>query len=82
MSDYVKLKEAPYISYSTPTCSTCLEELDIEDDGWICPACGTFWSYSDNHGDAGQLYEEWSGEDLPGEALSENDAQDSIRARA
>lgn len=61
-----RLAEAPVLVLNNPDCGTCDVTVESGDEGWICPNCGTYWSYSDNpgDGDAGQLYAEWSGEDV------------------
>lgn len=75
MSEYIKLAEAPTISYSYPTCGACVVDLESDSDGWTCPVCGTSWSHRDGDGDTGTLYESWAGEELDGETLSEDEAR-------
>ena len=70
---YLKLDEAPTMSYQSPQCDACLIDLD-SDDGWLCPSCGTSWSHDASDGEAGELYEAWSGEELPGDAVHWDDA--------
>ena len=72
MTDYLKLAEPPGISYRAPVCDACLEELDWDGDSLRCPTCGTSWSEGASDGDAGDLYEQWSGETLEGPTI-END---------
>lgn len=73
MSDYVKLADNPVLVIQNPTCSACCVDL-ISEDGWLCPVCGSSWSYDDGDGDKGELYESWSGETLSGEPLGEDEA--------
>lgn len=73
MSDYVKLAEPPTLELRAPTCSACSVDL-ISEDGWMCPVCGTCWSYNDGDGDAGELYEAWSGETLDGDSIDSDAA--------
>lgn len=75
MSDYIKLDEPPMWVIQYPQCSACLVDLQIEDD-WLCPVCGTSWDRDATDGDAGTLYETWSGETLSGPTLSHEEAGD------
>lgn len=61
MVEYIRLAEAPYITYREPMCGTCETELE-SDDGWLCPSCGTAWSPDAGDRSTGNLYEDWSGE--------------------
>lgn len=74
MTNYIKLKRAPMILWTDPDCGTCLEPLEMEDGDWICPMCGTCWGPDQCDGEQGMLYGEWSGEELEGEPLDEQDA--------
>lgn len=74
MTEYVRLAEAPAWSVSYPTCSVCCVDLQYE-DGWLCPVCGTSWPGNASDGDTGTLYEDWSGETLEGETITEDEAQ-------
>ncbi|WP_264032155.1 hypothetical protein [Cellulosimicrobium sp. SH8] len=74
-TEYLKLAEAPSLVIHYPTCSTC--DVDLENDGgdgWTCPSCGTSWDYGADDGDTGELYESWSGEELVGPVLDEDEA--------
>lgn len=61
-----RLAEAPVLVLNNPDCGTCDVTVEADSEGYTCPNCGTYWSYSDNPGDGdeGQLYAEWSGEDV------------------
>lgn len=76
MTEYIKLAEAPTFVFQNPTCGACSVELDTE-EGWVCPCCGTSWSYDAGDGDTGELYESWSGETLDSETVSEDAAYDA-----
>lgn len=67
---YVKLTEAPTLIFNEPSCGTCSEDVESDGDGWVCPSCGTSWSY-DDYDQQGTLYEEWSGETLDGDSVPE-----------
>jgi hypothetical protein len=75
VSDYIKLAEAPSLSLNDPDCGTCYVSVESTGDGWLCPVCGTSWSYNEGDGDGGQLYEDWSGETLEGDVVSEDEAE-------
>lgn len=77
MTDYIKLEQAPQLVLQSPTCSACGVDVESEDGGWLCPVCGTTWSYNDSDGDDGSLYEEWSGETLESEPASSSAALDA-----
>jgi hypothetical protein len=63
----IKLQAPATLSINYPDCSVCNVAVESDGDGYICPTCGTYWSYDDGDGDTGTLYEDWSGEtlDLP-----------------
>ena len=69
MGAYVKLAEAPTLTIRNPECDACCIEVDGDGDGFVCPCCGTSWSYQDGEHTPGTLYEDWSGEDLPGDTV-------------
>ena len=71
-ADYLKLSEAPTLTYQEPFCSTCIDDCVFE-DGWVCPTCGTYWP-EDGYDQPGTLYEEWAEESLPGPALTKDEA--------
>ena len=73
---YIKLDKAPAWVLHYPTCSACTVELDTDGDGWLCPQCGSIWDMRANDGDVGELYESWSGEDLPGPELTSDEAME------
>jgi hypothetical protein len=75
MSDYIKLATAPVLSLNDPDCGTCYVSVESDGDGWTCPVCGTSWPYSAGDGDDGTLYEEWSGEELEGDIVDEDEAE-------
>lgn len=70
---YIKLTEPPRFVFQDPTCSACGVDL-VSEDGWLCPVCGTSWSYDASDDDPGNLYEEWSGEELDAEPVDEDAA--------
>ena len=73
MNDYLRLTKPPTIVLLAPICSVC--EVDLEnDDGWLCPSCGTAWGYMAGDGDDGELYESWAGEPADGPAVTEDEA--------
>lgn len=74
MSGYIKLTEAPTLSIRHPDCDACTVEVESDGDGWICPCCGTTWSYNGGEDEPGTLYEEWSGEPADGPAVAADDA--------
>lgn len=74
MSTYIKLAAPPTLTINMPTCNACCVEVEADAEGLLCPCCGTMWSHRDGEGDPGQLYEEYSGDDLPGDALTEDEA--------
>lgn len=59
-----RLEEAPVLVLNAPDCGACDVEVESDGDSWICPNCGTCWSYDQGDGDAGDLYADWSGEDV------------------
>ena len=70
----VKYAVAPRLSMNDPDCSACAVSVESTGDGWECPTCGTAWDYSDGEDDCGQLFEEWSGEELDLELTDPDDA--------
>lgn len=71
---YIKLTEAPTLTIRMPDCDACSVEVESDGDGWLCPVCGTSWPYDGSEDEPGTLYEEWSGEDLEGPAVPNDDA--------
>ena len=79
----VKLTEAPAWCIQYPTCGAC--EIDLTNeagDGWTCDNCGTAWGSDANDGDAGELYESWSGVQLEGEPVTHEEAAQVASDRA
>ena len=72
-ADYLKLSEAPTLIFATPYCSACTMDYEDTGDEWLCPTCGTTWDFED-FDQQGTLYEEWSGETLPGKPVDNLDA--------
>jgi hypothetical protein len=64
MSVRFRLEEPPTFVMHYPTCSACMVDLDHDGDSWICPKCQTAWDSDATDGDDGQLYADWSGEDV------------------
>ena len=59
-----RLAEAPQFVMHYPSCSACVVDLDHDGDSWTCPKCQTSWDSNAGDGDTGDLYAEWSGEDV------------------
>ncbi|QGJ94980.1 hypothetical protein SEA_REDWATTLEHOG_121 [Gordonia phage RedWattleHog] len=76
MTSYLKLSERPGLSFTAPECNACLKEVDHDGDGWLCPSCGTSWpgNVMESDGSDAQLFEEWSGEELPGPTCKTDEA--------
>jgi hypothetical protein len=74
MSEYIKLTAPPVWVVKYPECGSCSVELDTDGDGWLCTICGSSWPMNADDGEVGMLYEDWSGETLDGEPLSEDEA--------
>ena len=74
MADYTKLKEASTLVIQYPLCNACWQEVSHDGDSWICPHCGTTWDSDAGEDEPGTLYEEWSGETLSGDPVSDDQA--------
>lgn len=75
MADYIKLATAPQLVVHYPECGACLVETDLEGGvGFTCPVCGTCWPVDASDGDTGELYEDWSGDKLHTEPVTEEHA--------
>lgn len=70
----LKLDHTPVLVIRSPLCGTCWVGVDFDSDGMICPSCGTYWDRDAVDYTKGELTEEW--EELPGEPISEEEAQD------
>jgi predicted RNA-binding Zn-ribbon protein involved in translation (DUF1610 family) len=57
-----------------PLCGACHVDLDMPDDYFQCPSCGTVWDLDAMDETEGQLYEQHSGEEPGGPAVSADDA--------
>lgn len=65
----VRLTEAPVLRIPPPWCSHCKVTVGSDSDGnWLCRKCGTIWEPDTESGGSGQLYQDWSGEDIATEA--------------
>lgn len=64
MSPKIRYATAPMLSLNYPDCASCIVEVESTGDEWLCPSCETTWSYGNGDGDTGQLYADWSGEDV------------------
>lgn len=71
-NDYLNLTEAPTLIHREPYCSACQEDVESDDDGWVCPSCGTAWGYRDDG--PGELYANWSGESAGGPTVTIKEA--------
>ena len=61
----VHLTEAPVLRIPPPWCGNCKVPVGSDSDGnWLCHKCGTIWEPDTESGRAGQLYQDWSGEDI------------------
>ena len=63
MNQYIKLSKAPTIYFQSPVCNVCAIYVESDGDQWVCPCCGTSWSFGATDGDVGDLCDEW--DDLP-----------------
>ena len=73
MKKYIRLLESPILFVRNPECGTCLREVISDGYGWLCPSCGSAWEPSDDDGDRGLLYEQWSDEVLDGPFYTRDD---------
>lgn len=70
----VRLAAAPQLVLQYPLCGACTVELDHDGDSFVCPSCRTSWDPNAGDGDTGTLCADWSGEQPPGEVLTEEEA--------
>ena len=68
----VRYAEPPHLIHMSPECGGCSISVDSDDDGWVCPTCGTTWDYND-YDKRGTAYADWSGEDVAGLPLIDED---------
>lgn len=71
-NEYMKLETAPSLHHpGYPSCGACAVETELEDGLWQCPSCGTTWPADrlEADPDEGELYEDWSGEELTGQTV-------------
>jgi predicted amidophosphoribosyltransferase len=73
-NDYLRLPTAPSLTFQNPLCDACSVEVDNDDDGWLCPSCGTTWDGQHTEGNPGELYADWSGEQPEGPDATLEDA--------
>lgn len=62
----IRYATPPTMNLRVPECSACMVSVESDGDGWVCPVCGTAWSYNDGDEDPGTLYADWSGEEVSG----------------
>lgn len=65
MNPTVRHEEAPVLRVPPPWCGSCKVTVGSDSDGnWLCRKCGTIWEPDTESGSPGQLYRDWSGEDI------------------
>lgn len=73
-NSYMRLDRAPMLAFRQPLCDACVVDVVTDDDGWMCPSCGTSWGGNQGDGDTGMLYEDWAGEPAEGPESTVDDA--------